>query len=104
RIEPGDAGDEIGEDRLIALAARRCRQIELGDALGVELDRHLVLRDTAAARRLDEDRAADAAQLAAFRRARVPLGEFPPAGFALRPVDQRAEIPALEDGVGVRLV
>ena len=101
---PSQLADELGENRLVALSARPRDVMQDERAVAVEADRRLLLGDAAAARRLEEEGAADAANLAAPRRLRAPRGKAAPVALALGPVDEAGEIVAVEHRAGRRLV
>ena len=104
RVEPEPAPHQLGEHRLVALAARPCDVVQNELAVAVEADRRLVLGDAAAAGRLEEQGAADAAELSAPRRLGAARRKAVPVARAFRALDEAREVMAVEYGAGRRLV
>src|SRR5436853_432862 len=74
RIDAEFLRHELGKHRLVSLPGRTGEHIDRRIAGLTELDRRLLLAHGGAARGLDEDGAADAAQLAAAPRVVAPAG------------------------------
>src|SRR4051812_18990217 len=66
RIDADDLGHHLGIHRLVALPRRAAERMDACLARGAEADIDFLLRGAAGARWLDEQRAADASQLAAL--------------------------------------
>src|SRR5437870_3350233 len=79
------------------LPVRLARGVEK-NALVLEPDRHFVLRHEAAAHRLDEERAADPAQLAAAARRRLARRRAAPLRRAFGKLEQAAIVAQVRAG------